>query len=377
MISPLVASHGEAWIRCADCVQKANRLVHGTFLTKLNGRPAAASFAGSRRQLIVRVSTSRGYEVVLPIDQHVRAHLRQRRKFGGGYNLDREWRAVGDLQIGDQLVLDDASATSRRGSQHEFEEGWLVGCIVGDGGHNPTKYPSYARFWGPYAKVRAKRAAAVVIRLDQSFFSPISFRGAHFNSHHDTWQVSSRRIDDFLDGLIEPATKAGTPLLETKNGAFVTGFLQGLFDTDGSAQGTTEKGVSVRLGQSDLERLKMVQRMLLMFGVVSTIYPDRRPAGTSILPNGHGGSKAYDVWAHHELVIAKSNLDMFQRRIGFSQPEKREKLRSSFLKRKRRLNQELFITNVISISTPFEDDVLLFETINDCPIVINGFIIKS
>ena len=67
--------------------------------------------------------------------------------------------------------------------------------------------------------------------------------------------------------------------VERGSSDFYAGFLRGLFDADGSVQGTQEKGVSVRLTQVDLPTLRAVQRMLLRLGIVSTIYRDRRAAG--------------------------------------------------------------------------------------------------
>ena len=71
--------------------------------------------------------------------------------------------------------------------------------------------------------------------------------------------------------------------------------LRGLFDADGSVQGTQAKGISVRLSQSDLALLEAVQRMLLRFGIAATIYRDRRPAGRRPMPDGKGGHASLPV----------------------------------------------------------------------------------
>ena len=55
--------------------------------------------------------------------------------------------------------------------------------------------------------------------------------------------------------------------MERASSGFYCGFLRGLFDADGSVQGTQAKGVSVRLAQSDLDLLQSVQRMLLRLGI--------------------------------------------------------------------------------------------------------------
>ena len=58
-----------------------------------------------------------------------------------------------------------------------------------------------------------------------------------------------------------PGNKTITPAMERASSAFWRGFLRGLFDSDGSVQGTQAKGVSIRLAQSDLGCLEAVQRM--------------------------------------------------------------------------------------------------------------------
>ena len=101
--------------------------------------------------------------------------------------------------------------------------------------------------------------------------------------------------------------------MERTSSDFYQGFLRGLFDADGSVQGTQEKGVSVRLAQSDLATLEAVQRMLLRLGISSTLYRDRREAGSRLPPDGRGGRAEYATQAQHELVVSGENLARFAR----------------------------------------------------------------
>jgi len=78
---------------------------------------------------------------------------------------------------------------------------------------------------------------------------------------------------------LAPGAKHITPAVEKRSAAFQAGMLRGLFDADGSVQGSQAKGVSVRLAQSTLATLEAVQRMLQRLGIVSKIYIERRPEG--------------------------------------------------------------------------------------------------
>src|SRR5699024_8607577 len=128
---------------------------------------------------------------------------------------------------------------------------------------------------------------------------------------------------------MQPGDKDITPALEKAASAAYCGFLRGVFDADGSVQGSQAKGVSVRLAQSDMDRLEAVQRMLLRLGITSHIYRERRSAGTSVLPDGRGGQRAYATKAQHELVVAGESLLRFAERIGFSDSSKAARLRTT------------------------------------------------
>ena len=109
---------------------------------------------------------------------------------------------------------------------------------------------------------------------------------------------------------------------------FTRAFLRGLFDADGSVQGTQAKGVSVRLSQSNRDDLLAVQRMLLRLGIASTIY-SRSPStpGRGNCPTVRAGPSLYSTQAQHELVIANDNLAAFAERVGFADHEKAARLK--------------------------------------------------
>src|SRR6185437_7101379 len=99
-------------------------------------------------------------------------------------------------------------------------------------------------------------------------------------------------------GLAPGKKKTITPAIERASSAFCRGVLRGLFDTDGSVQGSQTKGVSIRLAQSDRPMLEAAQRMLLRLGIAGVIY-QRRSAGSSVLPDGRGGHATYPTLPQH------------------------------------------------------------------------------
>src|SRR5690606_7820159 len=113
----------------------------------------------------------------------------------------------------------------------------------------------------------------------------------------------------------------------------------------------------VRLAQSDLGRREAAQRMLLRLGIASTIYRDRRVAGESLLPDGHGGRRAYATQAQHELVVSGDNLAVFAERVGFADAGKANRLKAALSVYRRALNRERFAATVESVLPDGHEDV--------------------
>lgn len=122
-----------------------------------------------------------------------------------------------------------------------------------------------------------------------------------------------------------PGQKQMTAALEATSFDFHRGFLCGLFDADGSVQGGQEKGVSVRLSQSNLDTLKAVQRMLARLGIVSVIYENRRPAGYRLLPDSKRQPAPTPTRCSTSWSLAGTTCTSFRQWWAF---ENRAKLRS-------------------------------------------------
>ncbi|MCX7256769.1 MAG: ribonucleoside reductase, partial [Polaromonas sp.] len=240
-------------------------------------------------------------------------------------------------------------------------EGYLLGLLVGDGTLKSDK--AVISVWAPELKavgngavvyaqtgaggiVQAAEAAAATLahRVDFCGFQrPIAGRG-------EARMVSGavRRLAHEMG--MRPGHKTLTPAMEKASSAFAAGLLRGLFDADGSVQGTQASGVNVRLSQSDLPLLQTVQRMLLRLGIASTIYQNRRLAQERLMPDGRGGLKLYQTQAQHELIISGDNLRIYIERIGFADTAKAERLEQTLGAYSRSLKRERFTATVESLS---------------------------
>jgi ribonucleoside-diphosphate reductase alpha chain len=103
-------------------------------------------------------------------------------------------------------------------------------------------------------------------------------------------------------------------------------FLSALFSSDSSAQGSREKGVSIRLSSSSEKLLRQVQVLLLQFGILSKIYLKRRKAGRKLMPSSNRKKqKMYRYKEQHELIISKGSMFRFMKEVGFCTEEKNKK----------------------------------------------------
>jgi ribonucleoside-diphosphate reductase alpha chain len=274
---------------------------------------AAEGFFRTARKPVVRIATAEGHVLRLTSD-----HRRRIAKLTRWEMRESEWCASSELHPGDQVLLNDHRAGADWEGDYTHEQGYLIGLLIGDGVLSDEKailsvwemaaaandrhgFPS-----GVQGIMDAALRAAMLLphRADFAGWHPIAGRREY------RMQLVGLRALAHQLGL-SSGHKTITPEIERASSEFYRGLLRGLFDTDGSVQGTQSKGISVRLAQSELPLLEAAQRMLLRLGVASSIYAERRPAGSSLLPNGHGGRSYYPTRAQHELVISGENLDFF------------------------------------------------------------------
>jgi len=240
---------------------------------------------------------------------------------------EREWKALGTLQPGDSVVLHDHGDAREWQGAGSFDEGWLLGSLVGDGHfHKNAKgvYGAVLDFWGDHAPVMA---AAASRRIHETLKVRSDSVGTAIADRKEI-RLKTRAVFELAAQFgITPERKAPTPQVERASSDFQRGFLQAWFDADGTVGGTTRSGYYVRLTATSLPNLESAQRMLSHLGIHSRIYRDRRRAQIRRLPDGKGGLKSYECQAYHELSISRTGLPCFQGRVGFSQPDKVQRLR--------------------------------------------------
>ncbi len=353
----------DTWVMTTQGPAQVADLIGRRFEAVVDGHAYAVQSPGFFRtghRPVLELSTREGHRMRLTCDHKVRRVAKRTR-----YLVRTEWVPAQHLRPGDEVVLHDHRAMTGWDGDGTEAEGYLLGLLLGDGVLKADK--AVLSVWDERFKrvangdaepaltgVMAAAWAAVQTLPHRADFAgwqrPLVDRG-------EVRLASAALRDLALHYGMAPGAKGMTPAVERTGSEFHAGLLRGLFDADGSVQGTPGKGVSVRLAQSDLGDLEAVQRMLQRLGIVSTMYNQRRPAGQRMLPNGHDGQALYVVAAQHELVISGDNLAEFAQRIGFTDDAKAQALQRALDGYQRRLNRERFTATVDGLTPDGYEEV--------------------
>lgn len=355
IVNPCVV--GDTLVLTAEGRRTVTELINKPFTAIVDGKAyPATGFWKTGMKPVLEIITDRGYSLRVTANHKILVERSRKSKLGGGYNVVTEWVEAGSLTTGDNIVLNCHPNFSWKGDGF-FEQGWLLGEMIGDGGYNPESYHGYVRFWGDQKEILAEQAFDFVREFLPKVEAPIPLQGPKYNKSNDTFEVECKALSNLAEGLIEPKTKDFLSKIHTMGSSFICGVLRGLFDADGTVLVDEEKGRSIRLSQTNLKRLHDVQLLLLNVGIASTVYKNRKSAGESLLPDGNGGRKLYETKSVHELVISKSNIPVFMERVGFYDTQKHAKAWEAIRSIRRGIYKEQFTAVVEQIVADGVEDV--------------------
>ena len=370
---------GDTWVMTDEGPRQVRELVNKPARVIVNGVPwktGPGGFFLTGFRPVIKVQTKEGYSLRLTAEHRLMRVSKMTR-----YRIVAEWVEAKELKPGDKILIHNHRSLETWPGELTEDQGYLLGLLVGDGTlkeeaavlsvwTSGKELSSMVSISGAYSVMNA--ALTCAYQLSHRYRS--DFKGWHMarDGEYRLKLVGLKKLAEQMG--LRPGDKSNLTRIEQASSDGYRGFLRGLFDCDGSVQGTHKKGISVRLAQSDIEVLRTVQRMLLRLGIASDIYEERRPAGYKVFPDGKGSQKSYFTKAQHELVISKDNIRVFAERVGFADVAKAHKLNSLLQSYNRKLNRERFTATVLSLTEDGVEPVFDVEVPGVNAFDANGFV---
>jgi len=280
-------------------------------------RPAKPAFMTAREADVYRVTTEDGY-AIKATEWH-------------DFYTQRGKLKLSELQIGDEVLVQ--SGKGQFGSDGNWDLGVLLGLVTGDGhftnrgGGNEAVVIS---FWNEECQL-ADRVATYVNTLIGSVANTtrtyaVSPVAVPERNHMFIRSVILARVLEHYG--FSRNTKLQVPEVVWRGSEdCVKGYLKALFQADGTVNvSSNSQSCSIRLASSEYGLLQDVQMLLANFGVFCRIR-QRRDASRRMLPDGKGGSRAYDCRADYELIIDGESREAFMGEVGFLLNNKNAKYR--------------------------------------------------
>ncbi len=359
----------DTWVMTSEGPRQVSELIGRVFEAVVDGRAyrtLSEGFFSTGKRQVFRLRTKEGHQVRTTANHRVLRVWHKTR-----FRLETEWVEARHLSPGDTVAVHNHRFTVRWEGRYGFDEGLLMGMLIGDG--HLKESVGVLGAWDPGLVREANgdvtfspgvagiMAAAQVAAMKLPHRS--DFEGwQRVTGHPGHYRLAMRALRDLAYSLgMRHGHKTVTPEIERASSDFYRGFLRGYFDADGSVQGSQQKGVSVRLAQVDLAALEAVQRMLGRLGIDATLYKFRRVAGNKMLPDGKGGMQSYPTQAMHELVIAGDNMQRYADMVGFSDAEKATRLAATLATYARSMNRGRFLATFESLEHDAEEEVFDVE----------------
>lgn len=257
------------------------------------------------------------------------------------------WKAVLDLKPGDKVKiarmdideLEFYGLERYKDIELSYDLGFLVGWIIGDG---YVQEDAINLYFNEETEKYVVQRIVEYLKKEFKYTPNIYFRKGKI------WvRIREKEIVNLLRELLR-----GEKLPEIVymgNPKFIKGFLSGLF----SADGYIDSDGAVRLTSSDLEILKEVQKLLLLFGILSKIY-SRPYKGTFKYITKEGEVKTYTSEGYYEIIINNYSRKIFAEKIGLIR-HKQKKLIKRLNKIK--ADEPYFVVKVIK----YEGEKLVYD----------------
>ncbi|MEM1588141.1 MAG: ribonucleotide reductase N-terminal alpha domain-containing protein [Candidatus Bathyarchaeia archaeon] len=274
------------WIMTEEGPKQIKDLVKKKFIAIVNGEKWNSSFEGffpTGINPVYKLLTKEGFELY-----STKNHLVMKIEED---NIKFKWVKVEELKRNDKILLNNHGTLDFWEGPYSFDEGYFVGSFI--------------------AKNMFKNGND----------STSCINASNSNSSLTLLNLTSKLLENLF-------------ILESTSSSFHKGFIASLFDINGFVE-SKKREIKVVTKQTNIEIVKMLQRMLLRFGIYSKIY-FKKPKPLSLKKQGF-----------YELVISsKESILNFYKKISFKNLEKRKKIEKIINVLKMENSQKYFTATV-------------------------------
>ena len=343
--NPCVTS--DTWVHTSSGPRQVRDLIGRGFVARLDGQNHASGTGGFFRTAtkpVVRLVTSEGYGLRLTTDHRVRRVVRF-----ALHATETAWCRAGELRPGDHVILNDHRALPDWKGDYTREQGYLAGLLAGCGTlGNGTAMLSVWKL------AAVANGTGTAVGIETTMDAALQAAGTLLQRADSCgWTEATpgeyRLGVPALHGLamelgMGPRAQHISPVMERGSSDFCRGFLQGLYDADGSVRDGQGEPEEIRLA-SDPARLQAVQRMLLRLGISSAIRHNSHKTDGGLRCDGSGSQ-----CMRHELLIRGANLVQFRTMVGFSDSNKMRRLDAMLSRCRSDLRRERFTARVETVT---------------------------
>lgn len=341
----ILTSEGYKTIR--DLWDQTFILMYGNTKYKIEG----GAFKTGNRD-VYKLTTLEGYSIKATIDHQVAVDY-------DGFEI---WKELGDLVPGDKIKTAPLSNVEWGGFNNDPDAGYVLGYLIGDG--------------NIYIKDDKTYATLQFFDGDYSIMQEINRIIPDLNIHKtgDAYRCQHMYINKLVREFNIDTDKNISILLSYAGSEFLKGFLSGFFDADGSVE---ESRLRIELGQTNRQRIEIVQLMLSIFGIFSNI-KKRTPTQSKI------DGRIINSKPSNRLHIVGDHAVRFATLIGFRHKNKFSTLKEKIFNRHRFKNQDcatfkslepLGIQEVFEITVPeIHRFIANGLDIHNCEVACPGFL---
>lgn len=272
------------------------------------------------------------------------------------------WKRAKDLIHGDRIILNNSRLFKGWDGQGTREEGWIVGALVGSNCFDHEKMSAGFRFSEGVsmtlcAEMMEKVKACPSVRhlFPDGVSQAIPNNNDFIFAAYELWDLCASfkvyGIDDIDDSLCYDTSSE-----------FQKGFISGVFDTTISMDDLRTDRFSLKIRLKSNCQSSMLQKMLLNFGVASSVSMKREYIDVNACVDDYVASITEFTGMYRTFFIKYDNIPEFMKKVGLLNFIAARVVTDNLKAYKRHPHKEKFVATFESL------DFIRNDTVYDCTV---------